>query len=189
MALAASAGGGAVGGTTGSAAMSAAESAVVRNVQSNLSKAKRDVRRGKPGQAWRRLGLRKGANNTLDAVECASLSFGEVQDFFARHPCRSMRRVQFPVSYEGGRIWVLVSEVRMRSASEARRFTALIDRHGTGDTRPVLPTVEFTGHNYDSDQQRRTVFVAESEPASGAAPEQLLEATAKAAAELAPRVT
>ncbi len=177
--------GGAVGPAVSGPAMSAAESAVVRNIQTNLPKARKDVQRGKPELAWQRLRLRKGTEKIHEAVECAVFSYGQVQEFLTRTPCKDLQRVQFPVSYDGGTMSVLVSRVRMYSARDAHRFRNLIDEHGTGDIQPVLPDVRFTGHHYDSARDRRTVFVAETEAAAGEIPEPILEATAQAATMLA----
>lgn len=180
-------GGGAVpfGTSTGSSALSAAESAAVRNIKTNLSKAREDVRRGKPERAWQRLKLRKTPEKVRDAVECAVSSYGRVQEFFAHRPCKDLRRVQFTVSYDDGTMAVLVSRVRMYSTKDARRFRNLIDEYGTGDIRPVLPHVRFTGHHYDSRRDRSTVFVAEIEPVAGNVPEPILETTTEAAVVLA----
>lgn len=180
-------GGGAVpfGTSTGSSALSAAESAVVRDIKTNLSKARQDVRRGKPERAWQRLKLRKTPEKAREAVECAVFSYGQVQEFFAHRPCKDLRRVQFSVSYEDGTMAVLVSRVRMYSTKDARRFRKLIDEYGTGDIQPVLSHVRFTGHHYDSARERSTVFVAEIEPTAGHVPEPILEATAEAAVVLA----
>ena len=60
--------GGVVGPAVSGPAMSAAESAVVRNIQTNLSKARQDVRRGKPERAWQRLRLRQGTEKIHEAV-------------------------------------------------------------------------------------------------------------------------
>ncbi len=176
------------GGGTG-AAMSASESAVVRNISKNLSKARKDVQRGKPSQAWRRIGLRKGTAKTREAAECAAFSYGRVQNFFIRNPCRGLHRAQFPVSYDGGSASVLVSRVQLRSTAQARRFRRLIDEHGSGDLRPFLPDVRFTGEHYDSAPDRSAVFVAEAESASGGVPDQVLDSMAEAAVLLARRAT
>lgn len=174
-------GGGMSGSSAGSSAMSAAESATVRSIRTNLPKARKQAKRGKRDRAWRRLKLTKGRSRVHEALECAALSYGRVQEFFVENPCRDLRRVQFPVSYQGGTISVLVSRVRMPSARQARQLQHVIDEHGSGDIRPVLPTVRFTGYNYHSDRDRRTVVVAETEPAAGSVPEPILESTARAA--------
>lgn len=179
---------GVIGGSAGSSALSTAESAVVRGIHSNLSKATRVARNGKPKQAWRRLGMRRGRPQKKEALECWALSFGQVQEFFAHTPCRDLRRVQFPVTSDNGNtIAVLVSRVRMHKAADATEFRRLIDEHGTGDIRPILPDVTFTGYHYDSDPRGKAVIVAEAEPRRGDPPEAVLQATAEAAAALAPR--
>lgn len=170
-------------------AMSTAESAVVRNITKNLPKARQDVQRGKPAQAWQRLGLRKGVEEIHEAVECVVFSYGQVQQFFVQTPCRDLQRVQFPVSYEGGTMSVLVSRVRMHSTWDARRFRNVIDEDGTGDIRPVLPDARFTGHHYDSTRDKTTVFVAESEAITGDIPEPILDLTADVATMLARSAT
>ncbi|SFE32528.1 hypothetical protein SAMN04487819_11128 [Actinopolyspora alba] len=191
VALAVWASGGATGGVTlgGSgtttASMSTADTAVVRGIGRNLSKARRDVKRGNRERAWKRLGLRRGRRVTRSAVECVAATYGEVRDFFVRTPCRDLRRFQFPVDYDSGTISVLVSRVRMRSSAAARDLRSLIDEHGTGDIRPVLSTVRFTGHHYDSTLRRGTVFVGETESRTGNVPKQVLDSTAEAAVALA----
>lgn len=177
-----------VGSSGGSASLTAAESAVVRGVRSNLTKARTSVRRGKPKQAWRKLGLRRGRARVREAARCWAFSFGQVQEFFAHTPCRSMRRAQFPVTVaDGTTVWVLVSRVRMGSVADAGEFKRLIDVHGTGDIRPILPTVSFSGHNYDSRSSGRTVVVAETEPTAGTPPGPVLESITHAAVVLTPR--
>lgn len=187
----ASAGGGAgvasLGGA-GEAAVSAAERAVIRNIQHNLGKAKRTARTGRTGQAWRQLRLRQGRRHVIDNVKCRALSYGQVQDFFTRTPCRGISRVQFPVvDGQGHTASVLVSRVRWSRYSDARAFKRLIDVHGTGDIEPVLPVVRFTGHHYGSDRRGKTVVVAEAESAGTAMSGQLLDEIARTAVVLAPR--
>ncbi|SFT34898.1 hypothetical protein SAMN04487904_101368 [Actinopolyspora lacussalsi subsp. righensis] len=173
------------GSGTTTASMSTADTAVVRGIGKNLSKARRDVKRGNRERAWKRLGLRRGRRVTRSAVECVTSTYGQVREFFVRTPCRDLRRFQFPVEYDSGTISVLVSRVRMRSSAAARDFRSLIDEHGTGDIHPVLSTVRFTGHHYDSAPRRDTVFVAETESRTGNVPEPVLDTTAEAAAALA----
>ncbi|MGJ7909044.1 hypothetical protein ACOQFL_21490 [Actinopolyspora sp. H202] len=191
VALAMWASGGGTGGVTlgGSgtttASMSTADTAVVRTIGKNLSKARRDVKRGNRNRAWKRLGLRQGRRVTGKTVKCVTTTYGEVREFLVETPCRDLRRFQFPVDYEGGTISVFVSRVRMRSSAAARDFRSLIDEHGTGDIRPVLSTVRFSGYHYDSAHRRGAVFVAETESRTGNVPKQVLDSTAKAATALA----
>ncbi len=179
---------GAGGAAGGSAVLSGAESAVVRAVQSQLPKAKRTARRSGPAKAWRQLRLRKGRQREDSAAACRTVSFGQVQDFLTRGSCRAVRRVQYPLTDdEGDVLTVLVSRVHLTTSSDAAAFKHLIDRHGTGDIRPVVPVVRFTGHHYDSDRDGSTVLVAEAEPLDGTSSAEVLQATAEAAIALAPR--
>ncbi|MBE9373960.1 hypothetical protein IQ251_05815 [Saccharopolyspora sp. HNM0983] len=186
----AAAGGGGVAGTAGitGAGASAAETAVVRGIGQNLGKATKQVRAGKPQQAWRTMRLQRGSS-LRDTAECALISFGEVQEFLVQHGCRDIGRVQFPLTHEGGTMSVLVSEVRLRSAGDAREFKARMDEHGTGDIRPISPRPAFTGEHYDSARRGSTVLVAEAEPAAGSTSEELLDTTAEAAVALARAVS
>ncbi|MER5392776.1 hypothetical protein [Saccharopolyspora sp. NPDC002686] len=179
---------GVLGGSTGSSALSAAESAVVRNIQSNLTKAQKTARQGKPQQAWRQLKLRQGREQAKSAVECWAFSFGQVQEFFARTPCADLHRVQFPLTDDNGNtVSVLVSKVRMRSTSDARELRRLIDEHGTGDIRPLVENVPFTGEHYDSKVSGKVVVLAETEPTSGEPSPVVLETISEAAVALTPK--
>ncbi|WP_207630567.1 MULTISPECIES: hypothetical protein [unclassified Actinopolyspora] len=176
--------GGVVGGGE-SAGVSAADSAVVRTVRQNLTASKRAARKGKRKRAWSRLRLRRGPRRPHEAAECAVLSHGGVRDFFLENPCRGLDRVQFPLTdANGGTVVVLVSWVRMPGRRRAREFRELIDVHGTGDIRPVVPGTRFTGHHYDSQRRGSTVVVAEAEPAGGGAPEEVLETVPEVATKL-----
>jgi hypothetical protein len=193
-ALLMAAGGGGAGTATlagsigSSSAVSAAESAVIRGIRANLSKAKQTARSGKPKQAWRQLGLRQGRKHADGRAACWALSFGEVQEFFLRKPCQQLDRLQFEVTDDNGNAMaVLVSRVKMPRSRDAYSFKRLIDVHGTGDIRPVLPDVHFTGHHYDSEVSGRSVIVAETEPLRGNPSDQLLETVAEAAVVFVPR--
>ncbi|NYH77458.1 hypothetical protein FHR84_000772 [Actinopolyspora biskrensis] len=191
LALAMWAAGGGTGGVTlggsGTTAgsMSTVDAATVRSIGKNLPKARRDIKHGNPRRAWKRLGLRLGRRVTDNALECVTATYGQVRNLLVHRSCRDLRRFQFPVEYGGGTISVLVSRVRMRSVSGARSFRDLIDEHGSGDIRPVLPTVRFSGYHYDSKRRRTTVFLAETESRDGNVPKQVLDPTAKAAVTLA----
>lgn len=178
----------AVGGSAGgSSAVSAAETAVVRNIQSNLGKAKRTARQGNSQRAWQQLRMRKGRERNENAIECAAFSFGQVREFFLTTPCQGLERWQYPITDEAGSTMVVtVSKVTMRRASQARQFRRLIDEHGTGDIHPLIPLVPFTGHYYDSKPGGRSVIVSEAEPLSGDPSEVVLQATAEAATAITP---
>ncbi|MER7014269.1 hypothetical protein ABT324_22835 [Saccharopolyspora sp. NPDC000359] len=189
VALGASGGFGGTAAVTGSAggtsALSAAESAVIRNIQSNLGKAKRTARRGDSRSAWQQLRMRKGRERFENAVECAALTYGQVQEFLIGTPCQSIDRWQYPVSDEAGNTMVVaVSKVTMRRATDTRKFRRLLDEHGTGDIRPIVALVPFTGHHYDSRTSGRSIISAEAEPVTGAPADEVLQATAEAAVAL-----
>lgn len=170
------------GSAAGSTAVSAAESAVVRNIQSNLSKAKRFARKENPQRAWRQMRVRKGRERYKDAADCVAASFGQVQEFFLATPCQGLERRQYPITVETGSTMVVtVSKVTMRRASQAREFRSLIDEHGTGDIYPLAPIVSFTGHHYDSKPAGRSVIVAEAESLDGDPSDAVLQVTAEAA--------
>lgn len=108
-----------------------------------------------------------------------------VRDFFLENPCRGLDRAQFPLTdVNGNTIVVLVSWVRMPGGQRAREFRELIDVHGTGDIRPVVPVTRFTGNHYDSERRGSTVVVAEAEPVDGRAPAEVLEAVPGVATKL-----
>lgn len=73
----------------------------------------------------------------------------------------------------GTEIVVSVAWVEMHDSIAALRLRELADIHGTGNVSP-LPSVvvgaepvRWTGHNYDSRRDRRTVVIAEVEPLRG----------------------
>ncbi|WP_019856437.1 hypothetical protein [Actinopolyspora mortivallis] len=178
--------GGAAGGT-GSAELSAADSAVVRTVRRNTARSKQLARQGKRSRTWSRMRLRRGNRTREEAAECALFSHGQVREFFLEHPCRRLDRVQFPLTDRADNtVTVLVSWVRMRGRGQARRLRNLIDVHGTGDIRPVLPGTRFTGHHYDSKPRGDTLVVAEAEPVRGRPPRQVLRTVPEVAVELPP---
>lgn len=173
------------GSASSSAGLSAAESVVVRNIQSQLPKAKRTARQGHSQRAWKQLRMRKGRERHEEAVECVTFSFGQVQEFFLTTPCRKLERWQYPVTDEAGNeMLVAVSKVTMRRTSQARKFKDLIDEHGTGDIRPIAPLVPFTGYHYDSKTKGPSVIFAETEPLRGDPSPAVLDTTATAAVAL-----
>ncbi|WP_157405426.1 hypothetical protein [Actinopolyspora halophila] len=93
--------------------------------------------------------------------------------------------MQFPLTdANGDTVVVLVSWVRMPGRQRAREFRELIDVHGTGDIRPVVPGTRFIGHHYDSERRGSTVVVAEAEPVDGRPPAEVLEAVPGVATKL-----
>lgn len=171
------------GSTTG-----AADAAAARNVTGRKVEGKKAARRGNPTEAWRRMGFRQLKQQGSRAAECASHSFGQVRQYLLRTPCRSMDRVLFGIADEDGDVAVVsVVWVTMRTRSQSREFTSLMDTHGSGDVTPLagsalgLGGVNFTGWHYDSRPSSRTIVIAEAETASGHISDSALNATANVA--------
>ncbi|MFB9727988.1 hypothetical protein [Haloechinothrix salitolerans] len=84
---------------------------------------------------------------------------------------------------------VSVAWVEMRSTLAALRLRELVDTHGTGNVSPLPGAVvgagpiRWTGHNYDSRRDRRTVVIAEVEPLAGAPTPAYMDGIADVAAE------
>ncbi|WP_243790428.1 hypothetical protein [Saccharopolyspora gloriosae] len=109
-----------------------------------------------------------------ESGSCVAHSYGEVQEFFLRNRCSSLRRVMFTAADgKGNEMLVAVSWTDMPTSGTARKLRRLADRHGTGNISdlgreiPALGAPRFTGLNYDSRQSRTTVLIAEVEPWNG----------------------
>lgn len=187
LAIAASSGGAAV--TTGGMSSIAGESISLRT-----SNAKQVARKGQQDKAWRQLRLRAPRQRQpQQAFDCVVHSFGEVQEFLARTPCRSPTRTLVPLEDEDGNSAVVsIAWVHMRTPRAARALDRLDYRDGTGDLTALGHStlasrgVWFTGEHYDS-RVKGTLFVrAEAAPVSGAPAPELLEGVAEVAAQLPP---
>jgi hypothetical protein len=187
--------GGAVPLSGGSAAGDAAGGSPSIQLRARKSDGQKAARKGDTDSAWQRMGVRQLRRTVRQQAECLAASFGEVQEFFTRHRCRSLDRVLFALGDEVGNTAVLsVVWVGLADAGDAREFKAVIDRHGSGDVRPLgsplldLAEVPFTGLRYGSDRDGATVTVAEAENAGGGGfDDDTLDAMAEVAAYL-PRV-
>ena len=167
----------AVGGAGGAATVGAgAQAGAAQSV--NVGRAVRDGRRaaqrGDRDGAWRRLGFRNTRRTVQRAADCAVHSYGEVQEFFVRTPCRALDRMLFLVEDETGDLVVVsVAWVQMRGSRPARQLRALADEFGTGNVSPIgmaaleLADVPFTGQYYESRRQGSMVVIAEAEPVRG----------------------
>jgi hypothetical protein len=194
--VAASSGGiasiGGAGGAGGAApAGGGTSSAQLRTRKSDGQKA---ARKGDPDAAWQRMGLRQLRRTARQQAECLAVSFGEVREFFTRTRCTSLERVLFAVADGAGNVAaVSVVWVGLASGGDARKFHTLIDRHGSGDIRPLgsavldLADIRFTGLRYGSDRDGKRVTVAEAENATGNGfDHETLDAIAEVAALLPP---
>ncbi|XVV00069.1 hypothetical protein ACQPW3_21675 [Actinosynnema sp. CA-248983] len=174
-----------IGELTGTAS-SGSQSMSARN-----SEGRKDARRGDSDAAWRRFGMRERRRSPMRQAECVTSSFGQVQEYFLKHRCTAMDQILIAVEDDAGNT-ALISVVwtSFGTTRDADRFKRLMDKHGTGDIRPLpagilaLPPTTFHGHNYGSDQDRSTVTTAEAEAATGHLPPDLLDALAKTASAL-----
>lgn len=181
--------GGAGVSTIGELAGSASNSGQSMSVRK--SEGRKDARRGDSDAAWRRFGMRERRRTPTQQAECIASSFGQVQEYFLNHRCTSMDQILIALDDDAGNT-ALISVVwtSFGTTRDADRFKRLMDKHGTGDIRPLpaellaLPPTTFHGHNYGSDQDRTTITTAEAESAAGHLPPDLLDALAKTASAL-----
>jgi hypothetical protein len=119
-----------------------------------------------------RAGNRVDVQASSDADDCAAHSYGQVQEFFAEHPCAGLYRVLLEVpDRRGGLVLVAVAWVDMPDESSARALQRLVDRHGTGNVTELNRErggrhgdVRFTGERYASVRQGSIVVNAQAEP-------------------------
>lgn len=162
-------------------------------MRAKVSKGRADARTGHQRKAFRRLGLKSVRRRAEPALNCAINSYGDVQQFFLRHPCRELDRLTVPVADGAGNsMLVAVYWVRMPRSSTARKLRSLADTDGTGNVTPLggigprIGNVAFTGEYYDSKRRRTRVTIAEAAPLDGAPSDELLEAATRVAVEFPP---
>ncbi|CCH31444.1 hypothetical protein ABZ816_04095 [Actinosynnema sp. NPDC047251] len=182
-------GSGGLGGAGGGAGGGVADGAAARSVSARKVEGQRAARKGDVEGAWQRLGMRGWRQTVKQQAECVVASFGRVQEYFRGTRCASMDRVLFAVVDGAGNTAVVsVVWVGFGSAGDAAGFKSVIDQHGSGDVRPLggaalgLAEVSFTGLNYGSDRDGKTVVVAEAERIGGSVDPAVLDALAEVAA-------
>ena len=181
------AGGG--GGTTASVGTAVDSAAGARATQAKNTRSGRNAaRKGNEREAWDRMGLRRVRDEVRRDLDCAAQSYGEVQQYFLRHPCKRLQQRLIPVAdAENNVIVVSVMWVSMRSRSDAAGLKRVEDEYGTGDVIPVgsqllgFGGIRFTGRYYDSDQKGSMLAIAEAEPAQGNPSAELLDGAASVA--------
>ncbi|WP_228004121.1 hypothetical protein [Amycolatopsis sp. YIM 10] len=154
------------------------------------SSGKEAAKKGQHGTAFNRLKLKNVRQKVQRGLNCAKHSFGDVQQFFLRTPCRELDRMLFAMSDEQGNdIAITIAWVRMGKTADAAEFESLVDTDGTGNVSPPagallgLAEIEFTGRYYDSRRDGPLVVVAEAAPIGGPANDQLLHDAADVADE------
>lgn len=171
------------GGTAGGSATSA----------HGKSAGKDAARKGQRGEAWNRIGLRQLRQTAHVATACGSHSYGQVQQFFRKHPCRKLDRLLLAIGdTRGNTVVVSIAWVRMPTASTAAELKELADTDGTGNVEPLaagalgLAGVEFTGQYYGSRRDGSLVVIAEAAPGGGRPAPAAMDDAAEVAAEFPP---
>lgn len=186
-------GGGAVlgGGTVGGGG---AGSAVGESVSVRISNSKQAARKGNTHSVLRAMRLKHRKTRGPDKqLKCVASSFGEVQDFLARTPCRSLKRTVVRFDDEHGHTAVLSAAwARMPTGRVARELKYLDDRDGTGDFYALgnkalaAQGVSFTGEHYRG-RHKGTLFTrTEVAPLNGTPDPDFLQGIADAAVYLPP---
>lgn len=73
-----------------------------------------------------------------DQTNCTAHSYGQVQVFFARTPCSSVRRSLLSTEQDGRGVVVAASTVTFDSPTQAAAFFALVTADGTGNVNDML---------------------------------------------------
>lgn len=188
---------GLIGGTAGTVAAlgstTTVDSVVGQSIKTRTTNGKESARRGQYDETWKRLRL-KSLRQTLKQINrdfrCALRSTGEVQQFFVREPCRSLRRTLIPLADANGHTVIVgIAWVRMYTTSGATRLSDLIDADGTGGIQPIAdPLLEyngitFTGRHYAVRRTGTLVVIAEATPWHGQPDGAVLDSIALVAAE------
>jgi hypothetical protein len=179
------AGAGAGVGGGGTAADGAAQ-----GLRAKTDSSKGEARQGRSQQAWAKMGWKQLERKAERALKCAAASYGEVQEFFFRTPCRSLDRMLFALADEKGNTFTIsVSWVRMDSARDAERLKQLADTDGTGNVSPlgaVAVQAGFTGKYYGSDRRGALAVIAEAASGRGKPDGDEMDAAAEIAVLLPP---
>jgi len=182
-------GGVGVGTSLGGASIGqAVDIAAGKGIRAKKAEGKKAARKGDADEAWRRMGMRTLKKAVKQDLKCVANSFGQVREFFARTPCKSLDRVLFGIGDDQGNFVVVsVAWVGFHTRGNAREFKRLDDVHGTGNVTPLASTllgwadISFTGHHYQSRPDGKTTVIAEAEPATGQVSDEVLDAVADVA--------
>ncbi|TCP57391.1 hypothetical protein EV191_1011346 [Tamaricihabitans halophyticus] len=180
-------------GAAGGNATGAAESVLSPALRAKTTKASDFTKRNQPKRAWRQLGLRTLRDQLHEAASCVAYSYGQVQNFLQRTPCRELDRMLLPlVDADGNRLNVAVAWVRMPTRGSARELRALTDTDGTGNIAPIgstgpsLAGTELTGEHYASRRSGSRTVIAEAASSDPAVSSAILQATTEVAVYLPP---
>lgn len=184
------AGGGDVTASVGAALDTAVSQTTV---DAETASSRQAAAKGDETEAWQRMALKESHKNIKHELRCAVQSFGQVQQFFLRHPCDKLDQLLFAVrDAQGSLIVCSVMWVKMPSKATAAQFMQLEDTYGTGDVTPFgtevleLGNIRFTGKHYKSRPDGSLVVIAETEPVGGHPSNTLLKEVATVADVLPP---
>ena len=151
------------------------------------------ARKGERGRAWSRLGLRQLRQVARAELTCTAHSYGQVREFFARHPCRRLDRLLLAIGdTRGNTVVVSIAWVHMPTARTAADLKDIADTDGTGNVEPLAATaldltgVRFTGQYYGSRRSGSLVVIAEAAPGGGHPDPATMDDAAEVAAEFPP---
>ncbi|WP_409463169.1 hypothetical protein [Amycolatopsis sp. GA6-003] len=188
-AVAAASGGDAV--TSVGAGLDAATTKSVSDT--DMANSKKAARKGNRAEAWQRLALKEARKKIEKDLRCAVQSYGQVQQFFLRHPCKKLDQLLFVVQDStGNTIAGSVSWVTMPSAESAAQLRTLEDTYGSGDVTPFGTEIleangfRFTGKHYRSRLDGKLVVIAETDPITGHPSDAFLKQVADVADVLPP---
>lgn len=182
------AGGGVGVGTSLGGAGQVVDTAAGQSIRAKKAEGRKAARKGDADEAWRRMGMRTLKKAVKQDLRCMTNSFGQVREFFARTPCKSLDRVLFGLGDDqGNSVVVSVAWVGFHTRGDARQFKRLDDVHGTGNVTPLASTllgladISFTGLHYQSRSDGKTTVIAEAESATGQVSDEVLDAVADVA--------
>jgi hypothetical protein len=160
--------------TGGFGSGTAVDSVAQGGLRAKTNSSKSEASKGRYDQAWTRMGSKQLQRRAERALKCAADSYGQVQEFFLRTPCRALDRVLLAIGDgKGNTVVVSIAWVQMGSAGAAGQLKQLADTDGTGNVSPLgaavlnLGDVRFTGEHYDSDRRGPLTVIAEAAPGSG----------------------
>lgn len=116
-------------------------------------------------------GVRVTGRLTDNEPDCVAHSYGQVQQFFRRHPCRNLQRAQFEVrDPKGDVVLVPVAWVEMPDETQALALKQLLDSGGTGNVTEIsrergkYRSIRYTGDAYASRRDGAVVVSAQAQP-------------------------
>lgn len=95
---------------------------------------------------------------------CAETSTGQVQRFFAGHPCENVKVEEITALGHGSATRVAITWVKMSSDRLATQYKHEVDSYGTGNPPEPTGSPAFNGQCYASGKRGATVWVVQVQP-------------------------